>query len=233
MKMSDIEKLLNLYKEEVDKIEVPEDMEIRLRKALDGLPGKRRVRFLKRVAVFIVVLFLIGYNFDALAYYGRKFMGYETIMNGTLRELDKLGQGQIINKSYEFKNGVEVTLDGIMLDDNNLVAFYTVNAPEGNVDEVNMNLTVKLEGLFNHPYNYLGHGEVSEDGTEMKWITFFDSPRFYERNMRLKFLLAGHMQEMGEIKFRLDRKKAMGRTLKLPIDTEVEVGQKGWRLKNF
>lgn len=231
--MSDIEKLLNLYKEEVDKIEVPEDMEIRLRKALDGLPGKRRVRFLKRVAVFIVVLFLIGYNFDALAYYGRKFMGYENIMNGTLKELDELGEGQAINKSYEFKNGVKITLDGIMLDDNNLIAFYTIYAPEGNVDEVYMNLTMKLEGLFNHNYPYSGHGEISEDKTEMKWVTSFHSPRFYEKNMKLKFLLAGHMQEMGEIKFRLDRKKAMGRTLKLPIDTEVEVGQKRLEIKEL
>src|SRR5690606_30138535 len=132
--MQDIEKLLKSYKDELDKMETPEDMEIRLRKSLDGLPNKRRVRTLKRLAVFIVVLFLIGYNFDALAYYGRKFMGYENIMNGTLKELDELGEGQAINKSYEFKNGVKITLDGIMLDDNNLIAFYTIYAPEGNVD---------------------------------------------------------------------------------------------------
>lgn len=231
--MQDIEKLLKSYKDELDKMETPEDMEIRLRKSLDGLPNKRRVRTLKRLAVFIVVLFLIGYNFDALAYYGRKFMGYENIMNGTLKELDELGEGQAINKSYEFKNGVKITLDGIMLDDNNLIAFYTIYAPEGNVDEVYMNLTMKLEGLFNHNYPYSGHGEISEDKTEMKWVTSFHSPRFYEKNMKLKFLLAGHMQEMGEIKFRLDRKKAMGRTLKLPIDTEVEVGQKRLEIKEL
>lgn len=231
--MQDIEKLLKSYKDELDKMETPEDMEIRLRKSLDGLPNKRRVRTLKRLAVFIVVLFLIGYNFDALAYYGRKFMGYENIMNGTLKELDELGEGQAINKSYEFKNGVKITLDGIMLDDNNLIAFYTIYAPEGNVDEVYMNLTMKLEGLFNHNYPYSGHGEISEDKTEMKWVTSFHSPRFYEKNMKLKFLLAGHMQEMGEIKFRLDRKKAMGRTLKLPIDTEVEVGQRRLEIKEL
>lgn len=231
--MADIETLLSSYKDELDKLEVPEDMENKLRNSLDRIPGRRRIKNLKRVAVFIVALFFIGYNLDALAYYGRKFIGYDNIMNGTLKKLDELGEGQGIGKTYEFKNGVSITLDGIMLDDNNLVAFYTVYDPDGNVEDVFRNLRVELEGAFNYNYGYSGQGEFNEEGTEMLWIATFDKPKFYEKNMKLKFELTGDIRETGVIEFKLNRNKAMGHTLNIPINTEVEIGQRRIEIKEL
>lgn len=53
-------------------------------------------------------------------------------MSGTLQQLNELGKGQLIDKSYTFKNGVKVTLDGIMLDDNKMIVFFTNYDSEGN-----------------------------------------------------------------------------------------------------
>lgn len=226
MKMANIEKLLNSYRQDLDNIEIPEDMEMKMRESLSKVSKRRRTLSLRKIAVFTVILFLVGYNFDTLAYYGRKFIGYDNVMSGTLKELDELGEGQIIDKSYKFENGVSITLEGIMLDDNNLIVFYTVYAPDGNVEDVFSNLRVDLEGAFNDIYGYSGHGEFNEDGTEMKWIATFDKPKFYESNMKLKAILTGYIDETGVIEFKLDRNKAMGHTLRIPINTKIEVGQR-------
>lgn len=43
---------------------------------------------------------------DTLAFYGKKLIGYESVMNGTLKELNQLGKGQIIGKSHTFSRGI-------------------------------------------------------------------------------------------------------------------------------
>ena len=68
----------------------------------------------------------MAYQSDTLAFYGKRLIGYDPIMNGTLKQLNQLGKGQSINKSYTYKNGVVLSLDGIMLDDNQCLAYYTI-----------------------------------------------------------------------------------------------------------
>jgi len=224
--MADIEKLLSAYKEELDNMEIPEDMEARMRESLNKVPARRRTGGLRKAAVIVAAMLLIGYNFDALAYYGRKFIGYDNVMRGTLKELDELGMGQIIDKSYEFENGVKVTLDGIMMDDNNLIVYYTIYAPQGNVEEVYSNLRISMEGFFGNKYNYSGQGEISEDGKEMKCIVEFDKPKLYERKLKFNLELTGGGMEIGTIEFKIDRSKAMGHTLRIPINAKLEIGQR-------
>jgi|GEM_PF-289702 len=231
--MADIERLLSSYKEELDDIEIPEDMEARMRESLNKVPARRRTGGFKKIAVLVIAMLLIGYNFDSLAYYGRKFIGYDNVMRGTLKELDELGEGQIIDKSYEFKNGVKVTLDGIMMDDNNLIAFCTINAPQGNVEEVYSNLRISMEGLFGNKYDYSAQGEISEDGKEMKWIVEVDKPKFYEKKMKFNIELFGDEMESGAIEFKIDRNKAMGHTLRILVNTEIEIGQRKIEIKEL
>lgn len=51
------------------------------------------------------------------------------------------GRGQEIGRSYTFSNGVEVTIDGIMFDENELVAFYKVHSSSGKLQDIlNYNL---------------------------------------------------------------------------------------------
>nr|WP_246565834.1 DUF4179 domain-containing protein [Tissierella carlieri] len=209
-------------------------MEDRLRDALDNIPNKKRKFHIKwKVVALIIAILLIGYNVDTLAYYAKQLIGYDNVMDGTLQELNELGKGQIINKSYTFKDGIKVTLDGIMLDDNNLIVFYIINDPSGNVQEIDRDLGfMYVQGLFGVTYNRSGFGQANEDKTEMKWVMTCDKPMFYERKMKLKFHSID-MEETGIIEFRLDRNQAMGHSLKIGINKEIEVDQRKIKIKSL
>ena len=122
--LNNIEDLLNSEKEKFDKLEVPKDIENKLKSSLDNVKSKKKKSLRVRVAAMIIVVLLFGYNIDTLAYYGKQLIGYENVMDGTLSELNQLGKGQIIEKAYTFKSGVKVTLDGVMLDDNKIILAF-------------------------------------------------------------------------------------------------------------
>ena len=232
--MDNIEKILSEDKSELDNLKLPENMESRLRDALNNIPNKKKRLSIKgKVAAIIIAILLIGYNVDTLAYYAKKLIGYDNIMNGTLQELNELGKGQIIDKSYTFKNGIKIILDGIMLDDNNLITFYTIYDPSGNVQEISRDLGhVNIEGLFGISYNSGGYGQVNEDGTEMRLVITGDKPMFFEKKMKLKVYPIG-TGEFGEIEFKLDRNQAMGHSLKIPINKEIELGQRKIKIESL
>lgn len=232
--MDNIENLLNEGKNELNKLKIPENMEDRLRDVLENIPNKRRRFNIKgKVAALIIAVLIIGYNVDTLAYYAKQLIGYDNVMNGTLRELNELGKGQVIDKSYTFKNGVTVTLDGIMLDDNNLIAFYTINDPSGDIQKTSRDLgPAYLRGLFGVTYNRGGFGQENEDKTEMKWVMTCDKPMFYERKMKLAFHPID-MKETGVIEFKLDRNQAMGHSLKIGINKEVKIDQRKIKIKSL
>ncbi len=217
--MNNIEDLLNSEKEKFDKLEVPKDIENKLKSSLDNVKSKKNKNIRARVAAMIIVVLLLGYNMDALAYYGKQLIGYESIMDGTLSELNQLGKGQIIDKSYTFQNGVKVTLDGVMLDDNNMIIFYSIKDPNGDVE--NLHTTPpSIFGTFGKQYYGGGHGIINDSKNQMNWIMSYDSPKFYERKIKFQFFLEG---EHGEIPFKLDRNKAMGHSIKIGINKNIEL----------
>jgi len=224
--MENIERLLKERKKVLDEVEVPEEMEARLSRVLKErkpVKGRGSKWIIKAAAVCLTVL-LVGYNFNTLAFYGKKLIGYDQVMTGTLRDLNELGKGQFIEKSHTFDNGVSVTLDGIMLDESQLLAFYTVHDPKGEVDLINLHNHIQLQGTFGRYLMGGGQGELNEDNTRIKWLMSFEPPFFLERTLHFKFLLAdrGKMEE-GVISFKLDRAKAMGRTLKKNINQTFEL----------
>ena len=176
--MNKLEDLLNEEKNKLERLELPTNMEDRLRNTLDNIPSKKKKSIRGRVAALIIVVLLLGYNMDTLAYYGRQLIGYESIMDGTLSELSQLGKGQIIDESYTFKNGVKVTLDGVMLDDNNIVVFYSINDHRGDI--VNLNsLIPNIVGSFGNRYDGGGQGIIDNSNKQINWIMSYDSPKFY------------------------------------------------------
>ena len=226
--MENIEKMLEERKKTLDKMEVPEELEARLSRALNGkralTPGNNSWK-IKAAAVCLAVL-LVGYNFNTLAFYGKKLLGYDQVMNGTLKQLNELGKGQLIGESYTFRNGVSVTLDGIMLDESQMLAFYTVRDPQGQVDLVNLQPMIQINGLFGRYMMEGGQGEMNEEKNEIKWLMGFEPPFFLERTLHFKFgLIDENTLEEGVISFKLDRRKAMGRTLKKTIDQTFELEQ--------
>lgn len=231
--MNNLEKLLNESKNELNKLDIPEEMESKLKNSLNNVSSKKRRYYSKwkYVAVIIIVL-MIGYNVDALAYYGKQLVGYENIMNGTLKELNELNKGQIIDKSYVFDDQVEVILDGAMLDDNNLVVFYRIKDLLGNIENENMNLIIQIQDRFGKIYNSSGSGLINDDKTEINWVMNCEKPDFFKKYLVLK-IYSSNYDELGKINFKLDRNKAMGHTLKIKINEDTEIENKNIRIESL
>lgn len=221
--MNRIEKILRDKKNDIDNIKVPDELEGRLHKALENkkIVNKKKGIRVRIVAACLIIL-LVGYNFDTLAFYGKRIIGFNNIMNGTLKELNEIGKGQIIDKSYTFENGGSITLDGIMLDESQILVFYTIKDSRGRVDE--MVPIFKLEGLLGEYDHQSGRGQVNDEKTIMKNIDSFEAPYFFERSLDLKFWIRENdLKEEGKISFKVDRNKAMGHTLKVNINKSIQL----------
>lgn len=223
--MRNIDKILNERKEELEKIEVPKDLENRLNNALKHKQEikRKRTSINKRLIAACMIILLIGFNFNTLAFYSKKLVGYDQLMSSTLKKLNDLGKGQAIGESHTFSNGVIFKLDGVMIDENQLLAFYTVTEPSGEMDIMSISPRMELRGFFKRYSERGGSGEILEDSNKIKWIMSFEPPRFYERTLQLDVYLNinGQMEE-GSISFKLDRHKAMKSTLKQTINKSVD-----------
>jgi hypothetical protein len=228
--MKTTEELLKNKKSEIDQIQVPEELESRLRSVLkdhsSSLKPARRWNLKAAVLLACVVIMILTYNIDTLAFYGKKLIGYDSIMSNSLKKLNELGKGQVIGKSYTFKNGVTVTLDGVMIDYNQLLMYYTIKDPRAKVDLINIVSDLWMNeksGIYMGKY---GQGEISTDNREVKWIEVFEPPYPGEKELRWTVtLLEGHKSETGEIPFKLDRSKAMGYMLKKNINKAIKIDE--------
>lgn len=72
--MNNIEKLIRENKLQLDKLEVPDVLENKLRTALDNKSKRIRIArpFKIKAAVVFIFLILIGYNFNTLGFYAEK-----------------------------------------------------------------------------------------------------------------------------------------------------------------
>jgi hypothetical protein len=110
-----------------------------------------------------------------------------------------------------------------MIDDNQLIAFYTIESPLGNVEDFNFG-TFYMSGIYGNNYQSSGQGQVSEDKKTIKWVGVFDPPRALEKKLTWQFEISnGGKSEKGEISFVLDRDKAMGHTLKSRLNKNIKV----------
>ena len=223
--MSRLERMLEDKKNEYEKMEAPDTLEAKLREGLQGRAKPRRKIPLNRIAAIILLVSLLTYNSSTLAYYGKQFMGYENIMEGTILQLSRQGKGQIVNKVYTFRDGIEVRLDGVMLDGNGMVFFYTVEDLKKTRDIQEIDVRVLPRAPFIDG-NSSGMGEILVDEGIQKWImTAHKAPPFFIRTVSLQLSREtedGSWEE-GEIKFRLDRNQAVGDTVRARIDMKVEL----------
>lgn len=224
--MSRAEEKLAEMKRKVDDIQAPDDLGERLTRALDKHPLRRRSprRWQAQVATLLVFFMLFGYHFNTLAYYGRRFVGYDRIIDGSLQELNALGRGQILDQSYTFEDGRQVTLDGIMLDGNQLLAFCRFTSPEHDLEDDHIQPDPFMRGTVGRYLMRSGAGVLSDDGAEMHYVFHFDPPWPWEKTMVMTFTnRAGAVSETGQIRFVLDRQKAMGFTLRVPVQKNFTV----------
>lgn len=234
--MNDMEELWAKEKEKLQQIQVPEEMESRLRAALAN-SSQKPTPFYRRpglgIAILIVFALLIGTNYNAIASYGKQLFGYEEVMSGPLRELNNQGKGQLIGKSHTFENGISLTVDYVMLDENQLLLFYTVKDPAGKADKA-FSPFIYLRGFMGGSHFQGSQGIISEDGTEVKYIAEFEPPPFWVRKVNLEFTLREQgMDQPAQITFYLDREKAMGPTLKKNLNAAIKVDETNVKVESI
>jgi hypothetical protein len=222
--MSDLEKMLLNKKFELDAIKAPEELESKLRQALQG-KHRRRQWSLSKAAAVLLVISILAYNSSTLAFYGKQLLGYEGVMDGTLLELGRLGKGQQVDKSYIFRDGMKVQLDWVMLDGNGMVIFYTIEdtTKTRNIEDQIIGVTVKAP-FFNSSSS--GAGKILKDEYSQKWVlTTRDVPKFFVQTIKLDLSnqLENGIWEYGEISFKLDRSEALGETIRNRINKKIDL----------
>ncbi|MEL1135107.1 DUF4179 domain-containing protein [Desulfitobacterium sp. THU1] len=228
--MKDIEEMFEASKAQMDRIQVPDELEIRLRSALEKaeqkpLPFYQRYTRQLRIAVALVFVLLVSFNYDAIASYGKQLFGYDQVMDGTLRELNNLGKGQLIGKSHTFANGVSLTVDYVMLDENQLLLFYTVKDPAGKVNDA-LSPFISLKGFWGESQLQSSQGLFNDEESEVKNIASFEPPPPMAKKLTFNFALGDHgISTPAEITFILDRNRAMGHTLKKELNQVIKVDE--------
>lgn len=222
--MIDIEKTLQEEKRVYDNIRAPEEMEERLKNALRRhSPKKRFLWNSKYIAAALILFLFVGYHFDTFAYYGKRIIGYDEVMSESLKDLNQMGKGQEINKSYTFENGIEVILDGIMVDDNQMLVFYRVKNLKEQLHHYHDE--VELKGLFKRYWMKSSIGQYTDDNQEeIVYIAAFDPPWIFERNLTFQYTLRKEdFNETVSIPFKLDRSKAMAHIIKQELNDTIKV----------
>ncbi len=223
-------------RKKVAAIQTPEDLEERLHQALASrVVQRRRVpRWQGRVAVLLAFFMLFGYHFNTLAYYGRRFVGYDRIIDGSLRELNELGKGQTVDQAFTFQDGRTVILDGIMLDGNQLLAFCRFTSPEADLENLPIQPNPFMRGSTGRYFLRSGAGVLNDEGTELHYVFHFDPPRPWEKTLVLAFTNQnGGVAETGELRFVLDRQKAMGFILRVGVHDDFTTAEGSIRIHSL
>ncbi|WP_090553801.1 DUF4179 domain-containing protein [Natronincola ferrireducens] len=220
----DLEKTLLKKKRDYNNIEVPQEMEERLRNALEKEKSvKKSILGSRFIAAALILFIFVGYHFDTFAYYGKRLIGYDSIMSESLKDLNQMGRGQEIGQSYTFENGVEIILDGIMVDDNQMIAFYRIKNGQNGFDGHRFDPSFK--GFLRRYRMRSAVGEyLGGDQEELIYMAVFDPPGLFERTLTFEFTIwEGNHHEKAVFPFILDRSKAMGYMIKQKINKTVEV----------
>ncbi len=227
--MKDLYDLLEEKKTKWQAIEAPADFESRLNQALEQASPrptrKRRLTLSLISAAAVLLIFLIGLTYPTLAYYGKQILGFDSVMSHNLKALNHAGKGQIINKRFTFKDGTVVTLDGIMSDPNEMIAFVTVKNNSRKISNYSFT-SDGFTGLWTRLNPTSGYGKMSQSGHTMKYVENFKAPGpFTNRHLTYSFTLtnAQDHQESGEIGLNYNRDKAMPTSVQKTLNQTIDL----------
>ncbi len=235
--MKDIEDLSKEKRDFFKNIKAPDEMEDRLRKALNH---KRPKNFkVKRLALVagLLLAFIFTYNYNTFAYYGKRLLGYEGVMSESLKDLNNLGKGQEIGRSYEFPGGIKITLDGVMVDDSQLLVFYRIQDPNAKREEDFESLSVdhpRIRGLVYEYVPRVGQGEIKKEKGEIYWAYSFAPPKLMEKKLKFQGQIKiGKDYKDFSIPFNLDRNKAMGHSIKQKLNKIITIQDQEIKFKSI
>lgn len=221
--MNELEKYLEKERERLENSHAPEELNERLRLALEQTPPRRRNKAPKWITFAAAIMFLsfVSYNYNAFAYYGKKLLGYDELMTETLAQLNEEGSGQSIGKKVILPDGTEIYLDGLLTDENQSILYYKVKNPKGVGDESYFD---RIRGSWTKAFATYGTSSKNEDGTEIKGIQAFEAVSPFAKELTLEYRY-NEGTEQEEITFPYNPKLAMQTELKQSIRKKVQVDQ--------
>ena len=236
--MNEIEKRLAEEKERMEKLLAPPELENRLRAAIEQTKRPKQTRRLwMSIAVAAMLFVTIGYNFNAVAYYGKKVFGFDEVLSDTLQELNEGGFGQIIEKTYSLEDGVKFTIDAVINDENRFILFYTISDPNGIKEDPYNNLisAENITGLFTNSYMESGVERFDGESKEYKGTWDFEpvSPFSKKLTLHLTYNTIEGKITQHELNFSYDPNQALQTQLKLPINKTVKVDKGTIKFKSL
>lgn len=220
------DELFDEAKKQIEEIQAPGELEPRLRRALESVPvrKKKRPAFLLTAAAAIFLLGIVTFQYDALAYYGKKLLGFDEVSSGTLNELNEKGYGQIIEKDAVLSDGTKLTINGAMADENQFVLYYTMSNDNGLRSDADLS-PARISGLFTNSQAENGTSQLNNDATELKGILSFEPVSPFSNDLTLHF---SEQMKNGSIKesaltFPYHPNKALQTSLKKPIRKTLRV----------
>lgn len=228
---NNVEQRLADEKTRVASITAPEELEMRLRNALNSAPAKRTKRIApiwKVAAVVLLVTVISGQNYNAFAYYGKQLFGFDELLNGTtLQQLNEKGMGQSINKETTLLDGTTLTINGIMADANQFIMYYTLTNPNGLEDmSTDAFRPSKISGFLTDSNVVSGTALINEEHTEIKGQMSFDSVNPFSKKLTLHFwqqLVENGQMSEGTVTFPYNPNEAMETQIKQSINKKIKV----------
>lgn len=225
---NNVEERLAGEKKQMASITAPEDLEMRLRNALDTVPVKRKKKLSpiwKIAAVILLVTVISGNSYNAFAYYGKKIFGFDDVIQGTLQQLNEQGMGQSIDEQTTLADGTELTINGIMADANQFIVYYTLTNPKGLDETEDQFRPFKIDGFLTNSNVASGVSLMNEAQTEIKGTMTFDSVSPFSKKLTLHYwepLENGQMSE-GTITFPYHPNQAMVTQIKQSMNKKIKV----------
>lgn len=228
MLVDNLEKRLAEEKELNDSIQAPDELEMRLRSALHNAPKKTK-RFAlswKIVAVTLFFIILMGSQYNAFAFYGKKLLGFDELINGTLKELNEKGMGQMVGKKTKLEDGTELRINGLISDSNQLVVYYTLSNPKGIDDTLSDNFRLsRISGFLTNSNAEGGTSLMNDDHTEIKGTLSFEPVSPFSKKLNLHFWqhLQNDQMTEGSIAIPYNPNKAMAAEFKQSLKKTSKV----------
>ena len=181
---------------------------------------------MKLAAVALVLIVAAGYQYNALAYYGKKLLGFDEIINSTLQDLNNKGLGQTIEKKATLIDGTVLTIDGIMTDSNQMIMYYTLSNPKGLDEEtIDRFQPLKITGFLTRSNFESSIYMSNNENTEIKGTLYFEPVSPFSKKLTFHYwesVESGTMKDES-ITFSYDPNKAMQTELKQKIYKNVRV----------
>ncbi|SDN87158.1 DUF4179 domain-containing protein [Bacillus sp. OK048] len=226
--MDNLEKRLAEEKKLLDSIQAPDELEMRLRSALHHAPKKtKRYTFRwKAAAVALFFIILMGFQYNAFAFYGKKLLGFDEVMDGSLKELNEKGMGQIVEKKTKLEDGTELMINGIISDSNQLVVYYTLSNQKGIDDSLNETFRIsRISGILTNSNAEGGVSILNDEHTEIKGKISFEPVSPFSKKLNLSFWQPLQNDQMieGSIAIPYNPNKAMATEFKQSLKKTFKV----------